>query len=54
MSRQKTGSIVTKNGKLYARVQFIDDEGKKRDLWRTAKTKKEAKEKIKELIEDSV
>lgn len=53
MARQKTGSIVTKNGKLYARVQFIDETGKKRDLWRKVSTKAEAKEKIKELINDS-
>ena len=53
MARQKTGSIVTKNGKLYARVQFIDESGKKRDLWRTATNKKDAQEKIKQLIEDS-
>ena len=53
MARHKTGSIVNKNGKLYARVQFIDESGKKRDLWRTATNKKDAKDKIKELIEDS-
>ncbi len=53
MARQKIGSIVTKNGKLYARIQFIDESGKKRDLWRTASNKKDAKEKIRELIEDS-
>jgi integrase len=53
MARQKTGSIVSKNGKLYARVQFIDETGKKRDLWRKVSTKAEAKEKIKELINDS-
>jgi integrase len=53
MARQKTGSVVTKNGKLYARVQFIDESGKKRDLWRTASSKKDAKEKIKELLETS-
>jgi len=53
MAREKTGSITIKNGKLYARIQFIDDSGKKRDIWRKAKNKKDAKEKIKELINDS-
>lgn len=53
MARQKTGSTVTKNGKLYARVQFVDESGRKRDLWRTASSKKDAKEKIKELLKDS-
>ena len=53
MARQKKGSIVTKNGHHYARIQFIDESGKKRDLWRKASTKKEAKEIIKELIEES-
>jgi integrase len=53
MEKRKLGSIVIKNGKLYARVRFTDDSGKKRDLWRTANSKKDAKEKIKELIEDS-
>lgn len=53
MARKKKGSIVSKNGHLYARIQFIDETGKKRDLWRKASTKKEAKELIKELIQDS-
>jgi hypothetical protein len=53
MARLKTGSVVTKNGRLYARVQFTDESGKKRDFWRTAKNKKDAKEKIKELLENS-
>jgi hypothetical protein len=46
MARQKTGLTVTKNGKLYARVQFVDESGRKRDLWRTASSKKDAKEKM--------
>jgi hypothetical protein len=53
MSRKRKGSIVTKNGKLYARVQFVDEFNKKRDLWRTATSKKDAKAKIKALIEES-
>lgn len=53
MSRQRKGSIVTKNNKLFARVQFVDEFGKKRDLWRVATNKKDAQTKIKELIEQS-
>lgn len=45
------GSIVTKNGKIFARIRFTDDFGKKRDLWRTATDKKDAQAKLKELIE---
>lgn len=53
MSRKRKGSIVTKNGKLYARVQFVDEFNKKRDRWRTATSKKDANAKIKALIEES-
>lgn len=53
MEKRKVGSIVSKNGKLYARVRFTDESGKKRDIWRSANSKKDAKVKIKELIEDS-
>lgn len=53
MSRKRKGSIVKKDGKLYARIRFVDDNGKNRDLWRVASNKKEAKEKIKQLIEES-
>ena len=50
MSRKRNGSIVTENGKLYARIQFVDDSNQKRDLWRLATNKKDAKAKIKELL----
>ena len=53
MSRKRKGSIVTKNGKLYARVQFVDEFNKKRDIWRTATSKNDANAKIKALIEES-
>ncbi len=53
MSRKRNGSIVTKNGKLYARIQFVDDSNQKRDLWRLATSKKDAKAKIKELLQTS-
>lgn len=53
MARQKTGSIITKNGKLYARIRFVDETGKKRDLWKSVSSKAEAKEKIKEPIKEN-
>lgn len=53
MSRKRKGSIVKKDGKLYARVQFLDDSNQKRDIWRIAKNKKDAKAKINELLEKS-
>ena len=53
MSRQKTGSIVSKNGKSYARIRFVDEADKKRDLWKSVSNKAEGKRKIKELIKDA-
>ena len=53
MARPKTGSIITKNGKLYARICFVDETGKKRDLWKSVSSKAEAKKKIKELIKEN-
>ena len=53
MEKRKVGSIVKKDGKLYARVRFTDDSRKKRDIWRSASNQKDAKEKIKSLIEES-
>ncbi len=53
MAKEKKGSIITKNNKIYARLQFIDQFGKKRDLWRTAPNKKQAQSILKTLIEES-
>jgi integrase len=53
MSRKRNGSIVIKNGKIYARIQFIDEANKKRDIWRKASSKADAKEIIKSLIAES-
>ena len=52
-NKRKQGSIVTKNGKIYARIRFTDDFGKKRDVWRTATDKKHAQSLIKALIEET-
>jgi integrase len=53
MGIKNRGSIVLRNGKIYARIRFTDDSGKKRDIWKVAKSKKDAKEKIKALIEET-
>jgi len=42
LNARNKGSIVTKNGKIYARLRFTDNFGKKRDVWRTATDKKDA------------
>lgn len=53
MEKKNKGSIITKNGRLYARLRFTDDLGKKREIWKAASSKKDAREKIKALIEES-
>ncbi|MGA9998392.1 MAG: tyrosine-type recombinase/integrase [Pyrinomonadaceae bacterium] len=50
MARERKGSIVTRDGKLYARVQFQDEQGKKRDLWRKADNRTHAREIIRQLL----
>lgn len=40
---------VEKNGKIYARVTYIDSAGKERQIWRRAECKSEAKELAKEI-----
>lgn len=52
MARERKGSIVKRDGKIYARVQFTDDCGKKRDLWRKAENQKHAKDIIKNLLKE--
>ena len=53
MARERKGSIVKREGKIYGRVQFIDENGKKRDLWRKANNQKHAKEIIKNLLKET-
>lgn len=55
MPRIRKGAIVEKNGKIYARVRYTSEDGKRKDLWLQAKNKTHAQEiiqdKIKELKE---
>lgn len=53
MARERKGSIVTRDNKIYARIQFKDDTGKKRDVWRKADNQKHAKEIIKQLLKET-
>src|SRR5437660_533934 len=52
MSRERTGSLVDRNGKLYARLQFIGSDGKKRDRWRRANSRTHAREVVKQLLRE--
>jgi integrase len=52
MGRERKGAIAKKNGKLYARIQFVDDYGRKRDIWKRAETPKEAREIIRNILRD--
>lgn len=53
MGRERKGSILERNGKIYARIRFKDENGKSRDLWKVAESKSDAKKKLKQLIRDS-
>lgn len=53
MGRVRKGSVAEKKGRLYARLQFVDQNGQKRDLWRKAENRKHAREIIKQLIRET-
>ena len=52
MSRERKGSIIERDKKLYARVQFTDENGRKRDLWRKAESRTHARELIRKLLRE--
>lgn len=52
MARERKGTVLKRNGKIYARVRFKDDTGKQRDLWRIADSKVDANKKLKELLKE--
>ncbi|HLL73925.1 MAG TPA: site-specific integrase [Pyrinomonadaceae bacterium] len=52
MSRDRRGSVVQKRGKLYARVQFTDEGGRRRDLWRKAENRTQARELCRQLLSE--
>lgn len=52
MGRIRKGSIVEREGKLYAVIQYVDDTGRKRGIWRKAQDRKEARGIIKQVLRD--
>src|SRR5215471_4365414 len=49
MGRERTGSIVNRKGVLYARVSYVDQLGKRKEITRRAKDKADARRIIDEL-----
>src|SRR6202140_974564 len=48
-TRRDEGSIIQRNGKVYARIQYTDASGKRRAAWRVAENVSDAKVRIREL-----
>jgi len=51
MARERTGGIVNRKGVLFARVSYVDEFGKRREVTRRARDKAHAKQIIAELHE---
>jgi integrase len=47
--KEPKGYVFMRNGEPYARLQFVDSKGKKRDLWRKCKSRIHAKQVLKDL-----
>ena len=52
MARERKGSVVERDGKVYARLQFLGRDGRKRDVWRRANSRGHAREIIKQLLRE--
>lgn len=52
MARARTGSVIERNGLLYARVTFIDDDGKRKDKLRRADDRKHARKLIRKMLDE--
>lgn len=52
MGRIRKGSVIERKGKLYACVQFVDEDGNKRGIWRKAESRKQARETIKRILRE--
>lgn len=52
MSKERTGSIVEKNGKLYVRINYQSKNGKRRELMRRVANRKEGHKVRKQLLEE--
>jgi integrase len=52
MGRIRKGSIVEREGKLYAVIQYVDETGRKRGIWRRAQDRKDARGIIKQVLRE--
>jgi integrase len=52
MPRLRTGAIVEKNGKIYARVRYTSEDGKRKDLWIQATNRTNAQDIIQDKIKE--
>ena len=52
MARERKGSVVNRDGKLYARVQSTDESGKRRDIIRKAENRTHARQIIRQLLRE--
>ncbi|MGI8731842.1 MAG: tyrosine-type recombinase/integrase [Pyrinomonadaceae bacterium] len=52
MARERKGFIVNRNGRLYARVGFTDDQGRRRDVVRRATSRTHARELIRDILRE--
>lgn len=52
MARERKGSVVNRDGKLYARVQSTDESGKRRDITRKAENRTHARQIIRQLLRE--
>jgi integrase len=52
MGRIRKGSVIERKGKIYACVQFVDEAGNKRGIWRKAESRKQAREIIKRILRE--
>lgn len=52
MSRNKEGSTRIRNGKIYARVTYKDEQGKTKEIWRKAENLTHAKQLKKQILRD--
>lgn len=50
--RKRPGYYVERNGKIYARVTYTDESGKRRQVWRKAESKSDAKDIADGLIRE--
>jgi len=50
--RERKGTITERGGKLYARVQFTDEIGKRRDVWRKVENRTQGRQIIRQMLNE--